>query len=77
MRTVDGVAQATFSIPALHCASCVWLPEQLRRVAPEYQRLFDALNLALSMPVLLFSAADWFRGAIAALRAGAITLDVP
>ena len=46
-------------------------------LAPEFQRLFDALNLAFAVPVLLFSAADYFRSAAAALRARTVTLDVP
>src|SRR4051794_21078765 len=32
VRVVDGAAAAvTFAVPALHCASCVWLLEQLWR----------------------------------------------
>jgi Cu+-exporting ATPase len=155
---------ATFTLPALHCASCVWLLERLyrvdagivrsevdllrrtirvaysparttlRRVAealasvgydplvdpersaggvprarrrlylkigvagfafgnvmlfsipryangaplePQFQRLFDALNLALAVPVLVFSASDYFRTACRALRARTMLLDVP
>jgi Cu+-exporting ATPase len=164
VRTVGGATTATFAVPALHCASCVWLLEQLwrfddgvrrtevdllRRVvrvaydpaatspraiadalamlgyapvleaerttdaapagrrslylklgvagfafgnmmlfsipryvngaplAPEFQRLFDGLNLAFAIPVLVYAASDWFRGAAAALRARAVTIDVP
>jgi Cu+-exporting ATPase len=164
VRTAGQTATATFAVPALHCASCVWLLEQLwrfddgvartevdlvRRVvrvdfdpaatspravaealaalgyppvleaerpvdpapairrslylklgvagfafgnmmlfsipryvngaplAPEFQRLFDGLNLAFAVPVLVYAASDWFRGALAALRARAVTLDVP
>jgi len=164
VRTVDGATTVTFAVPALHCASCVWLLEQLWRfdggiarsevdlvrrtlriafdpgatspraiagtlaslgyepaidaerqadpapaarralylklgvagfafgnmmlfsipryangapLSPEFQRLFDALNLAFAVPVLLFSASDYFRSAAAALRARTVTLDVP
>lgn len=161
----DGVfAHATFSVPSLHCASCLWLLEQLwrfdegigrseadlvrrtvrvsfrpdrvtlRAVAerlaslgyepvidaerragrmpaarrdlylklglagfavgnmmlfsipryangapldPSFQRLFDALNILFAIPVLLYSASDFFRAAWHALRLRAITLDVP
>lgn len=44
---------------------------------PEFQRLFDGLNLAFALPVLFYSAADYFTSASRALRASAITLDVP
>ncbi len=44
---------------------------------PVFQHLFDALNLALATPVLLFSAADWLRAAGRALAARRLTLDVP
>ena len=157
-------ARATFAIPAIHCASCVWLLERLWRVEPGvsrtevdllrravhvdylpasttlrriaeqlsalgyepaitvedattgppaarrrlhlqlgvagfafgnmmlfsipryvngapldagFQRLFDALNLTFALPVLLFSAADYFRNAWNAVRARAMVLEVP
>jgi Cu+-exporting ATPase len=161
----DGrIAHAAFSIPAIHCASCVWVLEQLwrfdagvsrsevdlfrrtlrveyrpndtslRRVAeqlavlgyeptvsPEdrvsetppsrrrlhlqmgvagfaagnimlfsipryangapldsgFQHMFDALNVTLAVPVLLFSASDYFRSAWQALRTRTMALDVP
>ncbi|HET7220085.1 MAG TPA: heavy metal translocating P-type ATPase metal-binding domain-containing protein [Vicinamibacterales bacterium] len=159
----ERIARVTFSIPGIHCASCVWLLEQLwrlddgiasaevdllrrsvrvdfdpsavslRRVAellaavgyepaitaeeeqgstpalrrlylqlgvagfafgnimlfsiPRYangapldggfQRLFDALNIALAIPVLLFSASDYFRTAWQSLRTRTIALEVP
>lgn len=44
---------------------------------PEFQRLFDALNVAFALPVLLYSASDYFRGAARSVRARAITMDVP
>ena len=44
---------------------------------PAFQRLFDVLNVLFAVPVLLFSASDFFRGAWHALRTRAITLDVP
>lgn len=43
----------------------------------QFQELFGLLNLAFSLPVLLFSAQDYFRSAWAAARVRAITLDVP
>ena len=42
-----------------------------------FQRLFDGLNLLFALPVLLFSASDYFRNAWRACRARAMTLDVP
>jgi Cu+-exporting ATPase len=42
-----------------------------------FQRLFNALNLALSLPVLLFSASDYFRSAWHAARARTMVLEVP
>jgi len=44
---------------------------------PEFQRLFDTLNVAFALPVLLYSASDYFRGAARSVRAHAITMDVP
>jgi Cu+-exporting ATPase len=161
----DGrIARATFSVPGMHCASCLWLIERLwkidagvvradvdvlrrivrvtfkpdqtsiRRVAetlasigyppaldnephagrmpparrrlyvqlgvagfafgnamlfsiPRYangaplddglSRLFGALNLALAVPVLVYSASDYFLSAWRAIRHRAVTLDVP
>ena len=156
--------RATFTVPAMHCASCLWLLEQLWRfdegvgrsevdiaartvridfdparisvraiasrlgslgyepllagestVAPQPARrrtlylkigvagfafgnvmlfsvprylngapldagfttLFGTLNLAFSIPVLLFSAADYFQNAWRSVRARAMSLDVP
>ncbi len=42
-----------------------------------FQRLFDALNLAFALPVLLFSAADWFGSAWQSLRTRHVTLELP
>ncbi len=42
-----------------------------------FQRMFDTLNLALAIPVLVFSAADYFRAAWLAARHRAMTLEVP
>ena len=42
-----------------------------------FQRLFDTLNILFALPVLLFSAAEFFSGSWRALRAGRLTLDVP
>ena len=161
----DGVsARATLSVPTVHCASCVWLLEQLWRfddgvtrsevdllrrsirveyrpdattlrriaervaslgyeplVSPEdtapqppamrrrlhlqigiagfafgnimlfsipryvngapldggFQRLFDVLNVLFAIPVLLFSAQDYFRTAWHVLRGRSMSLEVP
>ncbi len=161
----DGrLARVTLSIPTIHCASCVWLLEQLwrfepgvvraevdslrrrvhvefrsaettlRRVAetiaslgyepaitvedgrlaqppairrlylqlgvagfafgnimlfsiPRYanggpleggfQRLFDVLNVLFALPVLLFSASDYFRIAWRAVRTRVMALEIP
>jgi Cu+-exporting ATPase len=42
-----------------------------------FQRLFDTLNVALSVPVLLFSAAGFFQSAWHAARRRRMSLDVP
>ncbi|HXW06754.1 MAG TPA: heavy metal translocating P-type ATPase metal-binding domain-containing protein [Vicinamibacterales bacterium] len=42
-----------------------------------FQRLFDGLNIALALPVLLYSASDYFRAAWGSLRTRSISLDVP
>ena len=161
----DGrLARARFPVPALHCASCVWLLERIWRIAPgvvssevdllrqtvrvtyrpqqvtlravaermaalgyepviaverpvanasaprrrlyrqigvagfafgnvmifsipryasggtlegDFQRLFDALNLLFALPVLLYSAADWFVAAWRSARTRHVTLEVP
>jgi Cu+-exporting ATPase len=161
----DGTfAHATFSVPALHCASCLWLLEQLWRfdegigrsevdlmrrtvrvafrpgtttlravaerlaslgyepvidgerragrmpparrdlylklgiagfavgnmmlfsipryangapLEPAFQRLFDVLNILFALPVLAYSASDFFKAAWHSMRMRAITLDVP
>ncbi len=44
---------------------------------PTFHWLFSLLNLALAVPVLLFSASDFFRSAWHALRLRTVTLDVP
>ncbi|BCS34427.2 ATPase [Luteitalea sp. TBR-22] len=44
---------------------------------PAFQRLFDSLNVLFAIPVLLYSASDFFRSAWHSLRMRAITLDVP
>ncbi len=42
-----------------------------------FQRLFDALNVALALPVLAYSATDFFKGAWQAVRHRTVSLDVP
>lgn len=44
---------------------------------PWFATLFGFLNVAFSLPVLFYSAADYFRAAWSALRGRTITLDVP
>lgn len=44
---------------------------------PAFQRLFDSLNFALALPVLLYSASDYFRAAWGAIRQRVLTLDIP
>jgi P-type Cu+ transporter len=44
---------------------------------PEYQSLFGVLNVLLALPVLLFSASDYFRTAWQALRRATMALEVP
>ena len=161
----DGkTARVTFAVPSIHCASCVWLLEQLwrfddgitrsevdllrravhvefspasttlRRIAeqltavgyepslspedapasvpanrrrlhlqiglagfafgnimlfsipryangapldPAFQRMFDLLNITLAIPVLLFSAAPYFRTAWEAIRGRSMAIEVP
>ncbi len=43
----------------------------------DYQALFNWLNLSFSLPVLLFSSADYFISAWKAIRAKALNIDVP
>ena len=47
------------------------------RLADGFQALFDGLNLALALPVLLFSAADYFRTGWQAVGARTIAIEVP
>jgi Cu+-exporting ATPase len=42
-----------------------------------FQQLFDALNVALATPVLLYSASDYLRRASRAIAMARLTLDVP
>jgi len=44
---------------------------------PMFQQVFGLLSLALALPVLLFSAADYWRSALASYRQRVLTLDVP
>ena len=44
---------------------------------PAFQRLFDALNIALAVPVLVFSAAPYFRTAWEAIRGRSMAIEVP
>jgi Cu+-exporting ATPase len=44
---------------------------------PMFRALFGGLSLLLALPVLVYSAADYWRSAWAALRQRWITLDIP
>jgi Cu+-exporting ATPase len=44
---------------------------------PAFARLFGILNLVFAVPVLVYSASDYFKGAARALRTRTISLDVP
>ena len=44
---------------------------------PMFHRLFGLLSLALALPVLVFSAADYFRSAWLSVRQRVLILDVP
>lgn len=44
---------------------------------PELQRFFRYLMMAFSLPVVLFSARDYFSTAWKSLRAGALSIDLP
>jgi Cu+-exporting ATPase len=44
---------------------------------PMFKALFGYLGLALALPVLIFSASDYWRSAFASLKQRVLTLDVP
>lgn len=44
---------------------------------PAFQALFGNLSLLLALPVLVYSASDYWRSALASLRQRTLTLDVP
>ncbi|HEU4938767.1 MAG TPA: heavy metal translocating P-type ATPase metal-binding domain-containing protein [Vicinamibacterales bacterium] len=44
---------------------------------PTFQRMFDFLNVLLAIPVLLFSAAPYFRTAWEAIRGRSMAIEVP
>jgi Cu+-exporting ATPase len=52
-------------------------PEYLAGGEPELGKLFSALNVALSLPVLFYSGQEFFRSAAGGLRRGIVNLDVP
>jgi P-type Cu+ transporter len=52
-------------------------PHYLAGGEPELGKLFSALNVTLSLPVLLYSAQDFFRSAAGGVQRGIINLDVP
>jgi len=45
--------------------------------APTFHRLFSYLSLALALPVLIYSAADYWKSAWFSVRQRVLTLDVP
>lgn len=52
-------------------------PEYLAGGEPEMGKLFSALNMALSLPVLAYSGQEFFRSARGGLKRGIVNLDVP
>ncbi len=44
---------------------------------PTFRALFGGLSLVLALPVVTFSASDYWRSALASLRRRSITVDVP
>jgi Cu+-exporting ATPase len=44
---------------------------------PAFKTLFGGLSLALALPVVVFSASDYWRSALLSLRQRRLTLDVP
>jgi Cu+-exporting ATPase len=44
---------------------------------PVFHRLFSYLSLVLALPVLVYSAADYWKSALLSLRRRVLTLDVP
>ena len=55
-------------------------PEYLSRVGevdPVFKMVFGYLSLILSLPVLLYSAKDYYRSAWAGLRSKTVNIDVP
>jgi P-type Cu+ transporter len=46
-------------------------------LSPEMKRMFGYMNLLLSLPVLLYSASDYFRSAVGGLKRKLLTIDVP
>src|SRR5262249_13899447 len=42
-----------------------------------FQHLFDALNVLFALPVLFFSASDFFKSACSTLRTRTMALDLP
>lgn len=52
-------------------------PEYLGLTDPTFARWFGYLNLLLSLPVLLYSARDYWQSAYWSLRQGRLNIDVP
>jgi Cu+-exporting ATPase len=46
-------------------------------VDPQFQAIFSLLSLVLALPVLLYSASDYFLSAVRGLRKGIVNLDFP
>lgn len=54
------------------------LPEYFdENLNENFKRFFTSLNFALALPVLLYSAQEFFASAFQALRRGGINMDVP
>ena len=50
-------------------------PEQ--PIDPKYAELFQYLSLVLSIPVILYSASDYFTSAYQAIKHKGINIDIP
>lgn len=55
---------------ALYCGA-------LDGMAISFRRFFDIVGLVLSLPVVLYAALPFYRGALSSLRARSMTMDVP
>lgn len=62
------------------CASNIMLfsfPEYLGLEDPSFRHLFGLINLVLAIPVVFYSASDYFESVWASLKKGIINIDLP